>query len=195
MILFVNACVREESRTRRLADCLLQTLAARNPGEAIRTVDLPQIEFPKVDDNFLDRRTALAESGAFTDPLFTYANDFAAADAIVVAAPFWDLSFPAILKQYLEQICVTGITFHYQDNVPRGLCRARKLYFVTTAGGTFLEEFGYGYVRTLARVFFGIPEILLILAEGLDVEGADVERILQEKEQEIRELAGRDIST
>ena len=190
MILFINACVRAESRTRRLAECLLQTLVGRESGEEIRVVDLPQIDFPKVDDNFLDRRTALAESGAFTDPLFTYANDFAAAEVIVVAAPFWDLSFPAILKQYLEQICVSGITFHYQDNVPKGLCRARKLYFVTTAGGPFLEDFGYGYVRTLAQVFFGIPETVLIRTEGLDVDGADVERILQEKEQEIRKLAG-----
>ena len=190
MILFINACVRAESRTHRLAECLLQTLAANNPGEEIRIADLPQIDFPKVDDHFLDRRTALAGSGAFTDPLFTCANDFAAAGVIVVAAPFWDLSFPAILKQYLEQICVSGITFHYQDNVPKGLCRARKLYYVNTAGGPFLEDFGYGYVRTLAQVFFGIPETVLIRAEGLDVEGADVERILQEKEQEIRKLAG-----
>lgn len=51
------------------------------------------------------------------------AEQFAQADEIVVAAPYWDLSFPSILKVYLERVCVTGITFHYVENREEGLCR------------------------------------------------------------------------
>ena len=61
--------------------------------------------------------------------MFELARQFAAADQIVIAAPYWDLSFPAALKQYFEQINVLGITFAYTpEGVPKGLCRARKLY-------------------------------------------------------------------
>ena len=30
---------------------------------------------------------------------------------IVVAAPFWDLSVPAVLKVYIENISADGVTF------------------------------------------------------------------------------------
>ena len=47
----------------------------------------------------------------FNDHIFDYAKDFAKADTIVIAAPFWDLSFPASLKCYIEAINILGITF------------------------------------------------------------------------------------
>ena len=40
----------------------------------------------------------------YGDELFAFARQFAAADEIVIAAPFWDLSFPTALKAYLKKI-------------------------------------------------------------------------------------------
>ena len=42
--------------------------------------------------------------------MFDLARQFARAEIIVMAAPYWDLSFQAALKQYLEQVNVVGIT-------------------------------------------------------------------------------------
>lgn len=78
---------------------------------------------------------SLLKDGKFDDPMFRYAKQFANADEIVVAAPFWDLSFPAKLKIYLEQIAVAGITFRYTNGRPTGLCKAKKLTYITTSGG------------------------------------------------------------
>ena len=116
------------------------------------------------------------------------ARQFAAADTIVIAAPHWDLSFPAALKQYVEQINVRGITFEYTpEGVPVGLCKARKLYYVTTAGGNFVpQDFGYGYIKALAESFYGIKDVELISATGLDIWGADAEAIVEDR---IRQLA------
>ena len=98
----------------------------------------------------------------------------------MIAAPFWDLSFPAVLKQYFEQINVIGVTFRYTpQGVPEGLCRAGRLTYVTTAGGEFVpEDYGFGYVKALAQTFYGIPDVRLIKAVGLDLVGADPEAIL-----------------
>ena len=117
------------------------------------------------------------ESGA---PVFDLARQFAEADEIVIAAPFWDLSFPAALKQYFEQINVPGVTFFYTpQGIPKGLCRAKRLTYITTAGGDFLpEEYGAGYVKALAQNFYGIAEFRLIKAAGLDIDGADVDAIM-----------------
>ena len=116
----------------------------------------------------------------FADPAYAPARQFAEADIIVVAAPYWDLSFPAILKAYFEQVNVLGLTFEYtEEGFPRGLCKARKLIYVTTAGGPIIsDEYGYGYVKSLAQGFYGIADVCQVKAEKLDVIGADVEGIL-----------------
>ena len=81
-----------------------------------------------------------------------------------------------------KQICAIGVTFRYTESgEPRGLCKAKKLYYVTTAGGPiYSDAFGYGYVKALAETFYGIPETEMISAENLDVIGADVEAILRD---------------
>ena len=108
MVLFINACVRKESRTKQLADHVLSKL-----NEPYEEVYLNAIDFPVVDESFLGRRDRLIADREFGDPMFDLARQFAEADEIVIAAPFWDLSFPATLKQYFEQINVTGVTFYY----------------------------------------------------------------------------------
>ena len=99
---------------------------------------------------------------------------------IVIAAPYWDLMFPAVLKTYLENITVTGITFRYsEEGRPQSLCRAKALYYVTTAGGFIGQnDFGFSYVKALAQNFFGITDVHRYAAEGLDILGADVDRIM-----------------
>ena len=176
MVLFINACVRSASRTKRLADCYLAKL-----NQPYKEICLHEIEFPIVDTGFLNRRDRLIMEQDFSNPLFELARQFAESDTIVIAAPFWDLSFPAVLKQYFEQINVLGITFRYTpEGIPEGLCRAKSLTYITTAGGNYVpEEYGFGYVRALARNFYGIPDVRLIKATGLDIIGADVEVILK----------------
>ena len=178
MLLLINACVRAESRTKRLADHVIAGLGDPD----VKEVKVWELGLTAVDEAFINKRTALYAQNDYTDPIFDPAKDFAAADTIVIAAPFWDLSFPAALKQYFEQICVLGITFYYNDqDIPQGLCRAKRLYYVTTAGGPiFNDAYGYGYVRELAHTFFGIPETILVKAENLDLAGADPEAILRQ---------------
>ena len=182
MVLFVDACVRDDSRTRRLAEHLIKTINVQ-----CDHLILADCSFPKVDEGFIKKRDSLLSDGLISDPMFDLARQFAEAEEIIIAAPFWDLSFPAILKTYLEQINVVGITFRYTDDGrPEGLCSAKRLYYVTTAGGAFLpEQYGFGYVEALAKSFYGIKDVEFISAAGLDIEGAEVEKILKECEEDI----------
>lgn len=175
MILWICACPRPGSRTLRLAEAYLQMR-----GEEYTKLDLTQESVSFLNGETLEERTKKTKAGAFDDPLFRYARQFAAADEIVFAAPFWDLSFPGVLKAYIENICSVGVTFRYgQDGVPVGLCRAKKMTFVTTAGGKLIPDYGYEQIRALCRNMFGIPESELIYAEKLDIVGFDAEQILQ----------------
>ena len=183
MVLYVNACVREESRTERLAKTLLKRL-----GGASETVKLSEEDLRPLSEKKLNRRTELIERHDYSDPMFRLARQFQQADEIVIAAPYWDLSFPAILKLYLENIYVTGLVSEYTETgQPHGLCRARKLWYVTTAGGPYIPDFSYAYIRTLAQDSFGIPETELIVAEMLDVRGFDAESIVTNTIREIEQ--------
>lgn len=181
MVLFVNGCVREESRTLELARAVLD----REEGE-IQEVRLYPDGPEGLSAESLLQRDALLRQGETMHPMFERANQFARADGIVIAAPYWDLMFPAKVRAYLEEITVSGITFRYSEKgVPQGLCRAQRLIYVTTAGGPILQNFGFEYVEALAKGFYGIEDVRLVKAEGLDIWGADVRAILERAKAEI----------
>ena len=181
-ILFVDSCLRENSRTKILADRLLQKIIAENPSAKIEEIQLQKANLKPLNAELLQKRDMLLQAGKTDDEFFEFANQFAAADKIVVAAPYYDLQFPSLLKIYLENICVCGITFKYSEQgIPVGLCHADELIYVTTAGG-YLGNYnlGYDYLRNLCQMFFAITKQRLIAAEGLDIYGNDSEQILRE---------------
>ena len=179
MILFINTCVRPESRTCYLARKVLEHIkVSAEKDEAVIEIR-PQNK--PLDNETLLLRTRLSEKEQWENPIFTYAKQFASADQIVIAAPYWDLSFPAQLKNYIEAINVVGLTFAYTDEGrPVGFCKAKRLIYITTAGGYIVDDaYGYGYIKELAQSFYGIPDVHYIKAEGLDIIGADVGKILK----------------
>jgi FMN-dependent NADH-azoreductase len=191
-VLYIDSCIRqEESRTRRLAEAFLSALTMRADIslQRLTLMDEPIIPFQ---NGFFWQRERLIEAGEFDHPRFRYAHQFQQADRIVVAAPFWDLSVPALLKVYIENVNVQGITFDCDDqNGCFGVCRARKMLFLTTRGGA-LEgnpmDNGTKYLGDMAK-FFGIPEFLHIAADGLDLGLEPVEDILGRAIVRAKELA------
>ena len=101
------------------------------------------------------------------------------------------------MKCYLEQICVTGLTFTFSSKgIPGGLCHADSLHYVTTSGGSIGElNLGYEYLEKLCKVYYGIHQTVCYTAEGLDIEGNSVEEIMKEAEekavQKYREFTSR----
>ena len=196
-LLFIDACVnRGISRTEQLAQTLLKEMNQNGEYE-IETLNLEDEDLKLFTGKESALRESLTRAGNFEGPLFTYAKQFAAADRIVVAAPYWDFSFPARMKCYLEQICVTGLTFTFSSKgIPGGLCHADSLHYVTTSGGSIGEpNLGYEYLEKLCKVYYGINETVCYTAEGLDIEGNSVEEIMKEAEekavQKYREFTSR----
>ncbi len=184
-ILYINASVRPDSRTKRIARYLLDRIPAEK-----KIVNLGDEDIRPLNDELLELRTRLTAENDFDNAIFHYAKDYADADMIIIAAPYWDLSFPAILKNYIEAINVNGIVFRYNEKGEvEGLCKGKKLVYLTTSGGKITsDEFGFGYIKTLAKEFHGIKDIEYIKAEGLDIEGAQVEEILQKAEKNIDKI-------
>jgi FMN-dependent NADH-azoreductase len=183
-VLYIDSCVRENSRTAKLAQYFLGKL---DSNAHISQVNISSLDLPPVDAQFLKMRDNAVASGDFSHDIFSIAKQFAKAELIVIAAPFWDLSFPAALKQYFEHINVLGLTFSYSEQgIPISLCKAQKLVYITTAGGQiFNQEYGYGYIKALAQTFYGVKETTLFKAQELDILGADTDAILKRTMREI----------
>ena len=148
----------------------------------ITELDLKAENISPLNRQLIEKRERLIAEGNLEDPMFCYAKQFAEADEIVIAAPFWDLSFPSILKIYIEQITVSGITFKYRNGCPLGLCKAKRLTYVTTSGGPIFEDFGYTYVKAIAKSFYGISETRAYRATNLDVDMIKPEELLAKAE-------------
>ena len=179
-IVCINACVREQSRTWELTQYFLNRL-----GGEVSIINLEKEYLMPLNRENLAMREQLLREGNLQHEMFRYARQFAEADQIIISAPYWDLAFPALLRTYFEAITVSGITFCYDKGIPRGLCKAGKLVYITTAGGPIFADFGYSYVKTMAQTFYGIAETVCFKAENLDVEGVDVEEILDMTKHEI----------
>ena len=182
-ILYINACCRENSRTNELAQHLLRGLSGN-----VQEVNVFEKDIAPMDADLLSKRDALLEQGRTDDEIFSLARQFALADIIVIAAPFWDLMFPAKLKVYLENITVCGVTFKYSEKgIPQSLCKAKNMYYVTTAGGFIGEyNFGFDYVKALAKGFFSIDDVRFYSAEGLDIYGADTDLIMRKAKENVK---------
>ena len=171
-LLFVDCCISqrgENSRTKKLADTFLAAFREKHPEAEIETV-LPEtlLALRPFDAEMLNERDALASVGAWDAPVFALARQFRGADRIVVAAPFWDLSFPAALRTYIEYISANGLTYHYDENGCHGDCRAKWLVYLTSGGDVEREDsVGVVHWRQLAAMF-GIPRFDYVFAGGLD---------------------------
>lgn len=189
--LLIDACADETgaSRTLRLTERFLSLCRERRASFTLERADTAKMGLKPYDRKAVAAREALIDADAFFDPIFSAARQLAAADRILVAAPYWDLSFPAILKTYVENIVVRRLTFRCGDDGRFiGLCRSKKLLYVTTAGGPIGDRsFGYGYFCGIAAML-GLGEPLFLAAEGLDLIGASPSLILEQAQRQAETL-------
>lgn len=180
-ILYVNACVKRDiaSRTDRLAQAYLNK-CLESQDCSLSIVNLEEtVMFPLSGKSLAEREKAI-ENNDFSGSAFELARNFAAADEVVIAAPYWDMSFPASLKLYIEQLCINKLTFCYDEmGRPRGLTNIKKAVYLTTSGGYIGDyNFGFDYIKGVFSTLFGIADISFYSAEGFDIFGNDPEQIL-----------------
>ncbi|MBO5994592.1 MAG: NAD(P)H-dependent oxidoreductase [Firmicutes bacterium] len=190
-LLFINACIRgDRSRTLRLCKKYISTFLAYHTDYEWEELDLNELPLTPQTREVLDRRDAFIEAGDFSDPMFDYAKQFMEADHVVIGTPYWDLEFPSLLKIYFERVSVSELTYVFQGDHAEANTKAERAVYITTAGGyTIGKNYGYEYARGLFSFLFGINRMDLVMAEGLDIEGADIEGLLKEAMKRAEEIA------
>lgn len=194
-LLFVNACIRgDKSRTLRLCKKYIDEFIEKNNEQQweIEEINLDEENINPLDSKLLAERDAMLAKKAFDDPVFKWANQIIEADYIVVGAPYWEFTFPAKLRIYIERCSVTGLAYVYgEDGIPKGKAKAKELVYITTSGGNIGSyNCGYEFMKAICALF-GIEKTSFISAEGLDIIGNDVEKILAETERKISQIISK----
>ena len=145
----------------------------------IEEIRLSDLDMKPFDADMLRQRDEDLFQGKPDKEIYQRARQFAEADSIVIAAPYWDCLFPAILRVYLEHVCVTGITFAYDENgMLVKTCHADRLVYITTCGGFLPEKPAVeGLIREMGKLF-SIDDVRFYAAEGLDIFPDKVEERL-----------------
>lgn len=157
----------EGSYSRKYSAALADKLSKAHKAEIVYRDVAQGVEF--VDERWInasftpvDERTeAQKERLAQSDLLVA---EVQAADHIIIGAPIYNFSVPAVLKAWIDQICRAGVTFKYGPDGPEGLVKGKTVWLVMASGGTPLEgdvDFATGYLRQVAS-FIGIEDVQLV---------------------------------
>lgn len=184
-VLFVNGCIRKNSRTFSLCEKYISYLK-NHENYIVKECKLSEMNLQPLCENTLNERDRDIKTNDFSKEEYNLAKDFKEADMIIIGAPYWDCSYPAILKLYFEHICVSKITFDYgEDGKPIKKCNANKLVYITTSGGFIRENSGVQIMIEEMGAFFKIEEVKFYSAQGLDIYPDKVEEIINKTYKDI----------
>lgn len=174
-ILEVQASARGAgSISRELTTDLIAALEDRHGKADITLRDLAQ-GLPFVDEAWVGANFTPDEDRTSTHRQILSRSDdlvaeLQAADVIVIGAPIYNFSVPAVLKAWIDMIARARLTFRYTETGVEGLLKGKKVYVVVPSGGVPLGspmDFATPYLRH-ALGFVGITDIEFIGAQGAD---------------------------
>ena len=164
-LLYIDACIRDEqSRTKRIATPIIEALKQKYE---VQTLVINDLDLSIVKKELITKRN----NGDIDPQVMSWAESVRDADRIVIAAPFWDMSIPAALKNFLELCSVFDVTFKSDDKTCYGNCKAEKMLYITTRGmdidtGDVLEQ-GSSYLKALSWLW-GIGPLEVVSAQNMD---------------------------
>ena len=164
-LLYIDACIRDEmSRTKRIATPIVEALKQKYE---VQTLVINDLDLSIVKKELITKRN----NGVIDPQVMSWAESVRDADRVVIAAPFWDMSFPAALKNFLELCSIFDVTFKSDEKICYGNCKAEKMLYITTRGmdistGDVLEQ-GTPYLKAISWLW-GIGPMQVISAQNMD---------------------------
>lgn len=112
----------------------------------VEELDLYNSNIPRIKYQYFDQRNHMANSTnnqqlspqdqQDINHINSLCDQFISADVYAIAAPMWNLSFPGILKDYIDCIVQLDKTISLSDGKPKGLLddRPRSVVYIQSSG-------------------------------------------------------------
>ena len=171
------------SNSRKLGQDFLAAFRSAQPDARITVRDIGREPPPFVSEAWVEgafapveshspsAREAIAVSNRYVDELL-------AADQIVITTPIYNLSLPAALKAWIDQVVRVGRTFAKGDQGYEGLAKGKRAIIVVTSGSDFRPGTpggAYNFLEPYLRAvlgFIGITDVQFVYAHSQGA-GAD----------------------
>lgn len=188
------------SQSRALGADFIAAWQASHPEGVVTNLDLTQQPVPLVttgwvegaftppDGHSPEAKAAIAVSNAYVDQLL-------AADQVVITTPMYNLSIPAALKAWIDQIVRVGRTFAFDNGSFKGLVTGRKFTIIVASGSDFRPKGpagGYNFVEPYLRAilgFIGVTDVTFVYGHSMNLPDEAKAGVLAEARQELQTLA------
>jgi FMN-dependent NADH-azoreductase len=190
----------DHSVSRRLTAAVAAQIRAESPGAVVTYRDLVSNPLPHLSGTHLMAANAKPEEidaslAAELAESRTVLEEFLAADTVVLGVPMYNFSLPSQLKAWIDRVAVAGKTFRYTAEGPEGLAKGKKVIIVSTRGGHYSAgpaaamDHQESYLKVVLG-FFGITDIEVVRAEGLNLSPDSKIEAISEAERAISVRGG-----
>jgi FMN-dependent NADH-azoreductase len=200
-LLHIDASPRGlRSKSRQLGTEFLGRWRTAHPEAHIVTRDIGREPPPFVTEAWVEgafappeqQSTAAREAIALSN---VYVDELLASDQIVITTPIYNLSVPAALKAWIDQIVRAGRTFAKSANGFEGLAKGKRALVIASSGSDFRPETpggAYNFLEPYLRAilgFIGISHVQFVYAHSLAADETTSAQALAAAQAAIAELA------
>ena len=188
------------SHSRQLGRDYLATWRAANPGARVIVRDVGQEPPPFVSEAWVEGAfTPEAQHSAAAREAIEisnrYVDELLAADQIVITTPIYNLSLPAALKAWIDQVVRVGRTFAKGAHGFEGLARGKRVVVIVASGSDFRPGSpggAYNHLEPYLRAvlgFIGISDVQFIYAHSQNAPDAAGAQAREEAQAALQQLA------
>lgn len=198
----VNPKPVESSFSLQVGEHFLEEYKKANPNDKVETFDVYEENVPLIDKTVLDAWGKLAKNVELTKEeavvvgrMNEILEQFLEADKVVFVTPMWNLSYPPMLKAYLDNIVIAGRTFKYNEQgQPVGLVHNKKVLHIFASGGVYsdrqakYQDYTNPFLQNILA-FIGVNDYSLLRVEGMNAFPHKVDDIVTNSKQNAKQLA------
>lgn len=187
-ILVIDSCIRANSKTRMVLNAFLDTIDKNN--NTIEKIVLNNnSKLVSLNDTLLEKRNNDCLNKTFNDSYYDFAKSVKNCDCIIVAAPFYDLTFPSVMKIFIEQTLISNLTFVDTPQGVKGIVNCKKMIYIAVRGmecnDTNNIDIGSQYLRGYCNML-GIPELEKISYSGITF--SELEQKIKDNQNKYKEI-------
>jgi FMN-dependent NADH-azoreductase len=173
----------------------LNAYKTKNPGDHLFEIDTFKAGVPFIDKDVLKGWSRLASGSSFgvltmdeqqkIKKFDKFTEQFITSDKYIFVTPMWNFTIPAMMKAYIDTMCIVNKTFKYTESGPEGLLKGKKAVHIQASGGVYSHgpskdfEMGNRYIKNICR-FLGITLESSIFIEGIQADPSKTDKILKE---------------
>jgi len=187
----------ERSHTRKLLEAFLDEVTGTEIEELDLCEDVPELFLPERLGAYIHRDYLGEELSPGQVELMAKMDRMAAqlvgADAVVLATPMHNFSFPAVVKAWLDSVMLKGKTWDVGEAGFVGLMAGKRALLLMASGGIWEGDLAHmEHGQSLAKVefgFLGYDPVNTVCANGMNLPGRDVDGVVAERCLTVREIA------